>query len=156
MFRSYRWKRPPTRSPWQCSTTYCTGLTPRGEWCKQPTKSLVKTAMFSSNDPDNLLEWRWRTCLVIHLYTWMNLIRISKHLWQIIHALLQMSAEHPCETKGCSHLCVLAPGPKAVCKCPSGRLLSEDGLTCSSLVNSAFLLMLSPLAVTQVLKWCKC
>ncbi|KAK7933606.1 hypothetical protein WMY93_004502 [Mugilogobius chulae] len=42
------------------------------------------------------------------------------------------------------------PGARAVCKCPSGLLLSEDGLTCSSSVNAAFLLMLAPSAVTQI------
>lgn len=70
---------------------------------------------------------------------------------QIIHPLLQTGTESPCEKMDCSHMCVLAPGPKAVCKCPFGLLLAEDGLTCSSLVNSAFLLMLSPSTVTQVL-----
>lgn len=69
---------------------------------------------------------------------------------KIIHPLLQTSTERPCEAKGCSHLCVLAPGPRAVCKCPYGLLLSEDALTCSSSVNAAFLLMLSPSAVTQI------
>lgn len=47
-------------------------------------------------------------------------------------------------------MCVLAPGPRAVCKCPFGLLLAEDGLSCSSLVDSAFLLMLSPSSVTKV------
>uniref|UniRef100_A0A8D3C0A7 EGF-like domain-containing protein n=1 Tax=Scophthalmus maximus TaxID=52904 RepID=A0A8D3C0A7_SCOMX len=69
---------------------------------------------------------------------------------KIIHPWLQMGSQSPCEKRECSHMCVLAPGPKAVCKCPSGLLLAEDGLTCSSLVNSAFLLMLSPSTVTQI------
>ncbi|XP_034025502.1 very low-density lipoprotein receptor [Thalassophryne amazonica] len=69
---------------------------------------------------------------------------------RIMHPLLQMGTNNPCQEKDCSHLCVLAPGPKAVCKCPSGLLLAEDGLTCSSLVNSAFLLILSPFTVTQI------
>ncbi|XP_027134289.1 very low-density lipoprotein receptor isoform X4 [Larimichthys crocea] len=69
---------------------------------------------------------------------------------KIIHPLLQMGIEGLCEKTHCSHMCVLAPGPKAVCKCPSGLLLAENGLTCSSLVNSAFLLMLSPSTVTQI------
>lgn len=70
---------------------------------------------------------------------------------QIIHPLLQIGIESPCEKMDCSHMCILAPGPKGVCKCPSGLLLAKDGLTCSTLVNSAFLLMLSPSTVTQVL-----
>ncbi|XP_055018140.1 low-density lipoprotein receptor-related protein 4 isoform X1 [Boleophthalmus pectinirostris] len=69
---------------------------------------------------------------------------------KVMHPLLQTSTEEPCEDKGCSHLCVLAPGPRAVCKCPSGLLLSEDGLTCSSSVNTALLLMLAPSTVTQI------
>ncbi|KAJ3604609.1 hypothetical protein NHX12_029349 [Muraenolepis orangiensis] len=69
---------------------------------------------------------------------------------KIIHSLLQMGAENPCEKTPCSHLCVLAPGLKAVCKCPSGLLLAEDGFTCSKLRNSAFMLLLSPSTVTQI------
>ncbi|XP_047448033.1 very low-density lipoprotein receptor [Mugil cephalus] len=69
---------------------------------------------------------------------------------KIIHPLLQVGSENPCEKTECSFMCVLAPGPKAVCKCPPGLLLAEDGLTCSSLFNSAFLLMLSPSTVTQI------
>ncbi|XP_029999002.1 prolow-density lipoprotein receptor-related protein 1 [Sphaeramia orbicularis] len=69
---------------------------------------------------------------------------------KIIHPQLQMEAENPCEKRDCSHLCSLAPGPTAVCKCPSGLLLAEDGLTCSSLVNSAFLLMQSSSTITQI------
>ncbi|KAM3611767.1 uncharacterized protein V6R79_023929 [Siganus canaliculatus] len=69
---------------------------------------------------------------------------------KIIHPLLQMGIESPCEKMDCSHMCVFAPGPKAVCKCPFGLSLAEDGLTCSSLVNSGFLLMLSPSTVTQI------
>ncbi|KAA8592929.1 hypothetical protein FQN60_018384, partial [Etheostoma spectabile] len=69
---------------------------------------------------------------------------------KVIHPLLQMGIDSPCEKMDCSHMCVLAPGPKAVCKCPSSLLLAEDGMTCSSLVNSAFLLMLSPSTVTQI------
>ncbi|XP_067377452.1 very low-density lipoprotein receptor [Channa argus] len=69
---------------------------------------------------------------------------------KIIHQSLQMSMESPCEQMDCSHTCVLAPGPKAVCKCPSGLLLAKDGLTCSTLVNSAILLMLSPSTITQI------
>ncbi|XP_069557707.1 very low-density lipoprotein receptor [Brachyistius frenatus] len=68
----------------------------------------------------------------------------------IVHPVLQMATWSPCEKTTCSHMCVLAPGPKAVCKCPSGLFLSEDGLTCSSRVNSGFLLMLSSSTVTQI------
>ncbi|XP_072288518.1 vitellogenin receptor Yl [Eucyclogobius newberryi] len=69
---------------------------------------------------------------------------------KIMHPLLQSATERPCEAKGCSHLCVLAPGPRAVCKCPSGLLLSEDGDSCFSSLNTAFLLMLAPSTVTKI------
>lgn len=65
--------------------------------------------------------------------------------------MLQMGTVNPCKKMGCSHMCVLAPGPRAVCKCPPGLLLAEDDLNCSNLVNSAFLLLLSLSSVTQVL-----
>ncbi|XP_068166712.1 very low-density lipoprotein receptor [Antennarius striatus] len=69
---------------------------------------------------------------------------------KIVHPLLQTGFDSPCEKRLCSYMCVLAPGPKAVCKCPSGLLLADDGLTCSSLGNSAFLMLLSPSTVTQI------
>ncbi|XP_072243174.1 vitellogenin receptor Yl [Leuresthes tenuis] len=69
---------------------------------------------------------------------------------KIIHPTLQMDTGSPCKKTACSHMCVLAPGRKAVCKCPSGLLLAEDGLTCSTLITSTFLLLLSPSTVTQI------
>ncbi|KAM9744181.1 low-density lipoprotein receptor-related protein 2 [Menidia menidia] len=69
---------------------------------------------------------------------------------KIIHPILQMDTGSPCKKMSCSHMCVLAPRRKAVCKCPSGLLLAEDGLTCSTLVASTFLLFLSPSTVTQI------
>ncbi|CAJ1068342.1 low-density lipoprotein receptor-related protein 2-like isoform X2 [Xyrichtys novacula] len=69
---------------------------------------------------------------------------------KVVHPLLQMNAESPCEKTHCSHMCVLAPGPKAVCKCPSGLVLAKNGLNCSKLLDSSFLLLLSPSTVTQI------
>ena len=71
---------------------------------------------------------------------------------QAIHPLLQSVTSNPCESLQCSHMCLLAPGPQAVCRCPAGLLLTGDGVTCSPLVDSSssFLLMLSPTTVTQV------
>uniref|UniRef100_A0A672MN42 Low-density lipoprotein receptor-related protein 2-like n=1 Tax=Sinocyclocheilus grahami TaxID=75366 RepID=A0A672MN42_SINGR len=68
----------------------------------------------------------------------------------VIHALFQVGIPNPCASQHCSHLCVLSPGLKAVCKCPSQLLLDEDGLTCSKHKDSSFLLFLSPTAVTQI------
>ncbi|TRZ04547.1 hypothetical protein DNTS_014393, partial [Danionella cerebrum] len=68
----------------------------------------------------------------------------------VIHPLLQPDVKNPCESRRCSHLCVLAPGPKPVCKCPSQFLLGEDDLTCSDAIRSSFLLFLSLDSVTRV------
>lgn len=69
---------------------------------------------------------------------------------QVIHPVLQTGPEELCQQKACSHMCVLAPGPVAVCRCPDGLFLAEDGLSCSSQKGDAFLLMLSPSNVTKV------
>ncbi|XP_032433515.1 very low-density lipoprotein receptor [Xiphophorus hellerii] len=69
---------------------------------------------------------------------------------KIIHPIMQMDTESPCKKMTCSHMCVLAPRRKAVCKCPSGLSLAEDGLLCSSLPKSTFLLLLSPPTVTKI------
>uniref|UniRef100_A0A671QIE3 Low-density lipoprotein receptor-related protein 2-like n=1 Tax=Sinocyclocheilus anshuiensis TaxID=1608454 RepID=A0A671QIE3_9TELE len=69
---------------------------------------------------------------------------------KVIHALFQVGIPNPCASQHCSHLCVLSPGLKAVCKCPSQLLLDKDGLTCSKHKDSSFLLFLSPTAVTQI------
>uniref|UniRef100_A0A3B5LQS5 Uncharacterized protein n=1 Tax=Xiphophorus couchianus TaxID=32473 RepID=A0A3B5LQS5_9TELE len=66
-----------------------------------------------------------------------------------------MDTESPCKKMACSHMCVLAPRRKAVCKCPSGLSLAEDGLLCSSLPKSTFLLLLSPPTVTKVCSSCQ-
>nr|XP_046242180.1 very low-density lipoprotein receptor isoform X2 [Scatophagus argus] len=107
---------------------------------------------------NDMLYWsdaKKRVVLVAHKVSGKNCRVLLKRPRQpfgvkIIHPLLQMEIESPCEKMDCSHMCVLAPGPVAVCKCPFGLLLAEDGLTCSSLVDSAFLLMLSPSTVTQI------
>ncbi|XP_076158573.1 uncharacterized protein lrp13b [Alosa pseudoharengus] len=69
-----------------------------------------------------------------------------------VHPLLQAVTSNPCERLHCSHLCLLAPGPQAVCHCPAGLLLAGDGLACSPPTDSSssFLLMLSPTTVTQI------
>ncbi|XP_043096703.1 low-density lipoprotein receptor-related protein 2 isoform X2 [Puntigrus tetrazona] len=69
---------------------------------------------------------------------------------KVIHGLFQVGVPNPCASQRCSHLCVLSPGMKAVCKCPSQLLLDEDGLSCSKHKDLSFLLFLSPAAVTQV------
>ncbi|XP_041720534.1 low-density lipoprotein receptor-related protein 1B isoform X1 [Coregonus clupeaformis] len=107
---------------------------------------------------NDMLYWsdtKRRTIQAAHKITGKNCQVLLKRPGQpfglkIIHPLLQTSTVSPCEKLRCSHLCVLAPGPKGICMCPSGLLLAVDGLTCSNLVNSAFLLVLSPTVVTQI------
>uniref|UniRef100_A0A668ATG4 Si:dkey-88l16.3 n=1 Tax=Myripristis murdjan TaxID=586833 RepID=A0A668ATG4_9TELE len=116
------------------------------------------TNPFSLAVLNDILYWsdaKRRTVQAAHKITGKNHQVLLKRPRQpfgvkIVHPLLQLGTESPCDKMDCSHLCVLAPGPKAVCKCPSGLLLAEDGLTCSSLVNTAFLLILSPSTVTQI------
>ncbi|KAJ8381103.1 hypothetical protein SKAU_G00018810 [Synaphobranchus kaupii] len=69
---------------------------------------------------------------------------------KVIHELLQPNMRNPCTKLNCSHLCLLAPGLKGTCRCPSGLLLAEDGITCTSSEDDSFLLLLSPTAVTQI------
>ncbi|KAI7789745.1 putative low-density lipoprotein receptor-related protein 2 [Triplophysa rosa] len=71
---------------------------------------------------------------------------------KVAHPFLQPNVTSPCERLKCSHTCLLAPGLKAVCRCPAGHLLAADGLTCSSPVesSSSFLLLLSPTMITQI------
>ncbi|XP_052423904.1 low-density lipoprotein receptor-related protein 2 isoform X8 [Carassius gibelio] len=70
---------------------------------------------------------------------------------KVVHALLQPNVSGPCETLRCSHVCLLAPGPRAVCRCPAGLLLASDGFTCTTPVDSSsFLMLLSPTMITQI------
>ncbi|XP_035291567.1 prolow-density lipoprotein receptor-related protein 1-like isoform X3 [Anguilla anguilla] len=71
---------------------------------------------------------------------------------KVIHELLQPNRGDPCAERACSHLCLLAPGPRGVCHCPSGLLLAADGTTCAAPApeDESFLLLLSPTAVTQI------
>ncbi|XP_037339555.2 low-density lipoprotein receptor-related protein 2 isoform X1 [Pungitius pungitius] len=107
---------------------------------------------------NDMLYWsdaRKRVVLAAHKISGKNLKVLLKRPGQpfgvkVIHPFLQLGVENRCEKMRCSHMCVFAPGPKAVCKCPAGLILAEDGLTCSSMVNSAYLLMLSPSTVTKI------
>ncbi|XP_073685377.1 uncharacterized protein [Garra rufa] len=71
---------------------------------------------------------------------------------KVVHPLLQPSVSNPCEKLSCSHVCLLAPGLKAACRCPTGRLLAADGFTCGPPVDSSssFLMLLSPTMITQI------
>ncbi|XP_016097815.1 low-density lipoprotein receptor-related protein 1B-like [Sinocyclocheilus grahami] len=71
---------------------------------------------------------------------------------KVVHPLLQPNVSGPCEKLRCSHACLLAPGLKAVCRCPAGILLAADGFTCATPVDSSssFLMLLSPTMITQI------
>uniref|UniRef100_A0A4W4DUT5 EGF-like domain-containing protein n=1 Tax=Electrophorus electricus TaxID=8005 RepID=A0A4W4DUT5_ELEEL len=69
---------------------------------------------------------------------------LLKQPGQVVRALSQSSVENPCVLTRCSHQCVLAPGLRGVCKCPSLLELDQDGLACSKPDDSAFLLLLTP------------
>uniref|UniRef100_A0A673M814 Low-density lipoprotein receptor-related protein 2-like n=1 Tax=Sinocyclocheilus rhinocerous TaxID=307959 RepID=A0A673M814_9TELE len=71
---------------------------------------------------------------------------------KVVHPLLQPNVSGPCEKLRCSHVCLLAPGLKAVCRCPAGLLLAADGFACATPVDSSssFLMLLSPNMITQI------
>ncbi|XP_037547982.1 very low-density lipoprotein receptor-like [Nematolebias whitei] len=69
---------------------------------------------------------------------------------KLMHTLSQPVVLNPCEQMRCSHLCLLAPGISAVCRCPKGLLLSQDKITCSLPKESSFILLLSHDTVNQV------
>ncbi|XP_052380830.1 prolow-density lipoprotein receptor-related protein 1-like isoform X30 [Oncorhynchus keta] len=118
------------------------------------------------NDMVYWSDTKRRTIQVSHKNTGKNRKVLLKRPGQpfgirIMHPLRQSNVSSPCEKLQCSHICLLAPGlstgprtgstgPKAVCRCAAGLLLAGDGLTCSTLVDTTFLLLLSPTAVTQI------
>ncbi|XP_062398823.1 prolow-density lipoprotein receptor-related protein 1 [Sardina pilchardus] len=69
---------------------------------------------------------------------------------KVVHSLLQARVGNVCEKHQCSHLCVVAPGPKAVCKCPSHLLLDDDRSTCLKPKDPSFVYVLSTTALTQM------
>nr|XP_046146668.1 low-density lipoprotein receptor-related protein 1B-like isoform X7 [Oncorhynchus gorbuscha] len=118
------------------------------------------------NDMVYWSDTKRRTIQVSHKNTGKNRKVLLKRPGQpfgirIMHPLRQSNVSSPCEKLQCSHICLLAPGlstgprtgstgPKAVCRCAAGLLLAGDGLTCSTLVDTTFLLLLSPTEVTQI------
>ncbi|CAE1155780.1 LRP2 [Acanthosepion pharaonis] len=57
----------------------------------------------------------------------------------ILHPLKQKPHPNPCgmDNGGCSHLCLLAPGTKYRCVCPSNFFLSSDNRTCIANCSSS-------------------
>ncbi|XP_057608840.1 prolow-density lipoprotein receptor-related protein 1-like isoform X4 [Chionomys nivalis] len=69
---------------------------------------------------------------------------------KIMHEVLQPRSSSPCLDRGCSHLCLLSPRAKGSCRCPVGLLLADDGITCVSLQESAFVFLVLPTVLTQI------
>ncbi|XP_070707105.1 low-density lipoprotein receptor-like [Pempheris klunzingeri] len=69
---------------------------------------------------------------------------------KLMHVLSQPAVSNPCDELRCSHLCLLAPGPVAICRCPKGLLLSKDKVTCSLPPESTFILLLSRTTIYQI------
>lgn len=69
---------------------------------------------------------------------------------QVLHPALRPRAPSPCETRGCSHLCLLSARHTGQCRCPAGLMLASNETTCLPIRDSAFALLVSPTAVAQV------
>ncbi|OWK54923.1 Low-density lipoprotein receptor-related protein 4 [Lonchura striata] len=72
------------------------------------------------------------------------------HGLQVMHPALRPAAPNPCETRGCSHLCLLSARHTGQCRCPAGLTLAANETTCLPIRDSAFALLVSPAAVAQV------
>ncbi|XP_015240098.1 PREDICTED: low-density lipoprotein receptor-related protein 1B-like [Cyprinodon variegatus] len=79
---------------------------------------------------------------------------------KLMHALSQPAVSSPCDRLRCSSLCLLTPSVgksssrtavnAAVCRCPKGLLLSQDGITCTLPKESSFVLLLSRNKMFQI------
>lgn len=69
---------------------------------------------------------------------------------QVMHPALRPTAPNPCETRGCSHLCLLSARHTGQCRCPARLMLAANETACLPVRNSAFALLVSPAAVAQV------
>ncbi|RMC13904.1 hypothetical protein DUI87_08987 [Hirundo rustica rustica] len=72
------------------------------------------------------------------------------HGLQVMHPALRPAGPNPCETRGCSHLCLLSARHTGQCRCPAGLMLAANETTCLPIRDSAFALLVSPAAVAQV------
>ncbi|XP_016042287.2 prolow-density lipoprotein receptor-related protein 1-like [Erinaceus europaeus] len=70
--------------------------------------------------------------------------------FKIMHEVLQPRSLNPCLDTGCSHLCLLSPQSKGSCYCPVGFLLADDGVSCVSPQESAYLFLVFPTVIAQI------
>ena len=89
-------------------------------WSDWNLKAIVRANKFTGKDMQILRNTTHRP-YDIHMY----------------HPLRQQSYDNPCQFNngGCSHLCLIAPGPNNVgvsssCKCPDDFILAPDKRTC--------------------------
>ncbi|MBN3319272.1 LRP4 protein, partial [Atractosteus spatula] len=107
---------------------------------------------------NNMIYWsdtKRRTIQKANKITGKNRSVFLKRLGQpfglkIIHESLQVMSANPCKSLDCSHICLLGPRQRAVCRCPVGYLLAEDGVTCDIPGDTTFLFLLSAFTLSQV------
>uniref|UniRef100_W5N3U3 Si:dkey-88l16.3 n=1 Tax=Lepisosteus oculatus TaxID=7918 RepID=W5N3U3_LEPOC len=107
---------------------------------------------------NNMIYWsdtKRRTIQKANKITGKNRSVFLKRLGQpfglkIIHESLQVTSANPCKSLDCSHICLLGPRQRAVCRCPVGYLLTEDGVTCDIPGDTTFLFLLSASTLSQV------
>ncbi|KAM4048930.1 low-density lipoprotein receptor-related protein 2-like [Anomaloglossus baeobatrachus] len=69
---------------------------------------------------------------------------------KVMHEVLQPAIDNPCRKLNCSHMCLIGPGLKASCWCPTGLVLASNLFACVLLKDLAFLLIASSSSVNQV------
>ncbi|XP_047739334.1 low-density lipoprotein receptor-related protein 1 [Hyalella azteca] len=85
-------------------------------------------------------DWKEKSVLKAHKFTGANITKVYRAINRpmdihVFHPLRQMPlpGPNPCANNGgCSTLCLLAPGGKAVCECPTNFKLAADNKSCES------------------------
>ncbi|XP_073499231.1 vitellogenin receptor Yl-like [Phyllobates terribilis] len=100
-------------------------------------------------------EIKARTVQKVSKKTGKNLSVLMKRHGQpyglkVMHEVLQPAVDNPCQKLTCSHMCLIGPGLKASCWCPTGLVLSSNLFACVLLEDLPFLLIASPSSVNQV------
>ncbi|KAG2466656.1 LRP2 protein, partial [Polypterus senegalus] len=69
---------------------------------------------------------------------------------KVMHEILQPVLPNPCQKLECSHVCLIGPEQKAICRCPPGLILETNKATCTLPRDTAFLFVASSTSITQV------
>ena len=121
-------------------------------WSDWNLKAIVRANKFTGKDMQILRNTTHRpydirkygpfwSFLVLFGPFWSFLVKFTcvfyYFLIDMYHPLRQQSYDNPCQFNngGCSHLCLIAPGPNNVgvsssCKCPDDFILAPDKRTC--------------------------